>query len=251
MKWKLQLLSLLLISFEAAAVLNPQPLTKFSYQLQGKVVKHSEASVYFLDLFDTSTSTIKNLQNSGNKVVCYFSAGSGEDWRSDYKKIPTEALGKKLEGWDGERWLDVRNAGVISVMNERIKLASTKGCNGVDADNVDGYYGQTGFPLKQSDIISYLKKLNTEAQKYGLSLGMKNGSEIASSVSSFLSWAVVEECAAYKECGSFKPFIDKNKAVFRIEYTKYSSSECSKAKKAKMSLIYGSYSLDGKHKSCP
>jgi hypothetical protein len=45
----------------------------------------------------------------GRKVICYFSAGSYENWRSDKNDFPSDVLGNKLEHWEGEKWLDIRD----------------------------------------------------------------------------------------------------------------------------------------------
>src|SRR5438034_3555236 len=39
--------------------------------------------VYIIDLFDNSATTITSLHQLGRKVICYFSAGTLEDWRPD------------------------------------------------------------------------------------------------------------------------------------------------------------------------
>lgn len=78
-------------------------------------------------------------------MVCYFSAGSWEEWRDDAKRFAEGDLGKGLDGWPGERWLDVRSEGVRGVMRERVSLAGEKGCDGVDPDNVDGYVSFFSF----------------------------------------------------------------------------------------------------------
>jgi hypothetical protein len=82
------------------------------------------ATVFDIDLFDTPTSTIQALQQQGKKVLCYF------------KK---EDLGKGLQGWAGEKWIKLSSDNVRSVIRKRIEMAKSKGCDGVDPDNVDGY----------------------------------------------------------------------------------------------------------------
>jgi hypothetical protein len=98
-----------------------------------------DVSIFDIDLFDTPTSTITRLHELGKKVICYFSAGSYEDWRPDAGQFKPEDLGKDLDGWPGEKWLDLRSENVRDIMEKRIKMASEKGCDGVDPDNVDGY----------------------------------------------------------------------------------------------------------------
>jgi hypothetical protein len=40
--------------------------------------------MYDVDLFDVPNATIDKLHNDGRVVVCYFSAGSFENWRGDW-----------------------------------------------------------------------------------------------------------------------------------------------------------------------
>lgn len=95
--------------------------------------------IFDIDLFDTPTESIKQLQNLGKKVICYFSAGSFENWRTDAKDFKSTDLGKPLDGWEGEKWLRLSSDNVRAIMKTRINLAREKGCDGVDPDNVDGY----------------------------------------------------------------------------------------------------------------
>jgi hypothetical protein len=44
------------------------------------------------------------------------------------------AIGKDMEGWPGEKWVDVRAAGVRKVMRARLADAKAMGCDGVDPE---------------------------------------------------------------------------------------------------------------------
>jgi hypothetical protein len=96
-------------------------------------------SIFDIDLFDTPTETITKLHKLGKKVICYFSAGSYEDWRPDAKNFTDADKGKQLDGWPGEKWLKLSSSNVRAIMKKRIELAGRKGCDGVDPDNIDGY----------------------------------------------------------------------------------------------------------------
>jgi endo-alpha-1,4-polygalactosaminidase (GH114 family) len=65
----------------------PNTGTTWQWQLQNNQDDELNLSysvdLYDLDLFDTPSKTIQQLQAEGHKVICYFSAGSYEDWRSD------------------------------------------------------------------------------------------------------------------------------------------------------------------------
>ncbi len=210
----------------------PRPGTSWQIQLQGSLDTTVAAGAYDVDLFDTSAATIAALRAAGRKVICYFSAGSFEDWRSDAGQFPAAALGNPLDGWPGERWLDTRAAGVRAVMRARMDLAVSKKCDAVDPDNVDGYTNGPGFPLTAATQLDYNKFLAAEAHARGLSVGLKNDlSQVAALVDDF-DFAINEQCQAYRECDMLAPFIARSKAVFGIEYTGSSSTVCAAANAA-------------------
>lgn len=116
----------------------------WQWQLQGTIDQSFDVDIYDIDLFDTPVATIASLQAQGRTVVCYFSAGSYEEWRSDAAAFDEDLLGSPLDGWPGERWLDVRdatkpNSRLAAIMEARLDLAVTKGCTAVEPDNIDGY----------------------------------------------------------------------------------------------------------------
>ncbi len=220
--------------------------TRFQYQLKGNV-RNLKVNWVFLDLFDTSSSKIKSFKSQGKTVICYFSAGTYEDWRpASYNNFSSSVIGNGLDDWPGESWLDIRSSNVLSVMKKRLDLAKSKGCHGVDPDNVDGYGNDTGFGLSKSHSVKYLRNLASEASKRGLTIGLKNSSEIASSVSSFLSWVVAEECHEWSECDAYKTFSNKGKKVFLIEYQNPKRSLCNQSDSKNMNLVFFNEDLNGK-----
>jgi hypothetical protein len=96
-------------------------------------------TVIDIDLFDNDAATIQALAKT-KKVICYFSAGSREDWRPDAGNFTSADYGKKMgDPWKGENWVNVTSDNVHKIMKARIELAKSKGCNAVDPDNVDGF----------------------------------------------------------------------------------------------------------------
>lgn len=79
-------------------------------------------------------------------MLCDINAGGWEDWRPDAQSFPASALGKDLDQWPGERWLDTRDETVRGLITDRITMCADKGFDGVDPDNVDGTAQTTGFP---------------------------------------------------------------------------------------------------------
>ncbi len=196
----------------------PKAGTTWQWQLQGNLNTRYDAEVYDVDLFDTDAKQIQSLQRQGHKVICYFSAGSFEDWRNDIQSFPKRSIGKPLDEWLGEHWLDIRDKQVWRGMQNRLKLAAQKGCDGVEPDNVDGYQNNTGFSLTTSDQLRFNRFLAQSAHILKLSIGLKNSLGLIPELVNDFDFAVNEECMEYQECHHLKPFIDQNKAVFHVEY---------------------------------
>lgn len=199
-------------------VWSPPPGTSWQWQLSGALDTSLDVQMYDIDLFDTDAGTIADLRADGRVVICYFSAGSHEDWRPDAGDFPPASIGEPLDGWPGERWLDVRDPEVRAVQAARLDLAATKGCDGVEPDNVDGYTNGSGFPLTYDDQLDYNLWLASEAHARDLSIGLKNDLDQVGDLEPAFDWALNEECVDYDECDVLTPFIDADKAVFHVEY---------------------------------
>jgi hypothetical protein len=194
------------------------PGTTWQWQLTGTIDTTIEVAMYDVDLFDAPDDALATLSAAGRTVICYFSAGSHEDWRSDAGDFPQSAIGDPLDGWPGEHWLDIRDAGVRTVLAARLDLAASRGCDGVEPDNVDGFANATGFPLTGADQLDFNRWLADEAHARGVSIGLKNDLEQVPDLVERFDWALDEECVSYDECDALTPFIDANKAVFHVEY---------------------------------
>jgi endo-alpha-1,4-polygalactosaminidase (GH114 family) len=192
-----------------------------------------DASVYDIDMFDNTASTIDSLHSLGRKVICYFSAGSYENWRSDASEFTKSDYGSGLDGWPGEYWLDTNSDNVRRIMTARLQLAQSKGCDGVDPDNVDAYNNDNGLGLTTADAIDYVTFLANGAAALNMSVGLKNAEEIIGDVLPLMQWSVNEQCEVYTECDQFQPFIAAGKPVFHIEYPD-SAPDVTAAQKAKI-----------------
>lgn len=196
----------------------PAPLTTWQWQLTGQINLDYSVQAYDIDLVETPAETITTLQTQGIRVICYFSAGSYEEWRPDALSFPTNALGNNLDGWPGERWLDIRSESVRDIMLTRLNLAVSKGCDAVEPDNIDAYSNPSGFSLTLQHQLDYNVFLANEAHSRGLAIGLKNDVDQVSALVEHYDFAINEECFEYDECEMLIPFIAANKAVFNAEY---------------------------------
>lgn len=196
----------------------PMPATTWQWQLSGTVNTDYDVDLYDIDLFDSSVSLIQQIQESGKKVICYFSAGSFESWRDDSERFNTADLGNRVDGWENERWLDIRSAEVHEAIKLRLDLAQLKGCDGVEPDNMDAYQNDSGFSLTLNDQLAYNRLIANEAHLRELSVGLKNNLDQFALLVGYFDFAVVEQCYEYDECDALTVFTDSNKAVLNAEY---------------------------------
>ena len=196
----------------------PAPSSSWQWQLSGTVNANYNVEIYDIDLFDSSKSLIQDLQSNNKKVICYFSGGSFENWRSDKDNFNSTDLGNTLDGWAGERWLDIRSRNVRKIMKTRLDLAKQKNCDGVEPDNMDGYTNNSGFPLRPNDQLDYNRFIANEAHARGLSVGLKNDLDQIKELVDDFDFAVNEQCFEFNECDALAPFINSGKAVLNTEY---------------------------------
>lgn len=241
-------------------VWKPQKGTAWQIVLHDALKDTSAAvPVYDIDLFSNNASTIDTLHRLGRKIICYFSAGSYENYRPDSSEFTKNDYGKPLQGWENEWWINTRSENVRRLMRARLDLAVRKGCDGVDPDNIDGYDNDTGLNLTQDDGVDYMHFLADEAHSRNLALGLKNGGAIVKRVLDKMEWELNEQCVQYEECEMFRPFIDAGKPVFHIEYPKDAStmdkakldSICGNADSRGFSTLVKKKDLTEWYKSCP
>ncbi len=203
----------------------------WQWQLKNTINKNYSVELYDIDLFDSDATLIKSLQDDGKKVICYFSAGSYENWREDADSFSSSTLGKILDGWEDEKWLDIRDESLAPIMRARLDLAVQKGCDGVEPDNMDGYINDTSFSLTYSDQAAYNKFIANEARGRGLSVALKNDLDQIVELEPYFDFSVNEQCHEFDECDSLEPFINADKPVLNAEYSdKYINSSSEKEK---------------------
>jgi hypothetical protein len=227
----------------------PKPGVTWQWQLTGTLDTSLDVQMYDIDLFNSSSATIKMLHDAGRIVVCYFSAGSYEPDRPDSADLANTGLGSTLDGWPDEKWLDIRSSAVRDIMKARLDMAKSKGCDGVEPDNVDGYDNSNGLGLTRQDQLDYNQFLATEGHARGLSVGLKNSLDLVPDLVGSFDWALNEECLKYTECDSLQPFISAGKAVFHCEYSMSTSGICDKDPQG-FSTIIKNLNLDAFRLAC-
>lgn len=209
-----------------------------------KTLDPPDAQVWVVDYFHSAENPeiIPHLKSPStgieNVVLCYINVGAIQESESDYSSFPSSAIGNSYDGYP-EWWIDTSSSAVIDFMKKRLAKAAEVGCDGIDADNIDGWdadgaYGgdKTGFGLTKAQSVAYVQTLasyaHTLTTKRGLPLmfGQKNSQQLIPDLADYVDFAVLENCQGSGDwCGEFQPFVTGSARsdgaklpVFDIEY---------------------------------
>jgi hypothetical protein len=233
-----------------AARWQPRPGLAWQWQLDGEVDPSVDVSDYDIDGFENTAADVARLHRDGRKVICYVNVGAWENFRPDRGDFPRSVLGKP-NGWQGERWLDIRRITLLRpLMERRFDMCRDKGFDAVEPDLVEGYGNDTGFPLTARDQLRYNRMIAAIAHERGLAVGLKNDLAQIPQLLDDFDFAVNEECAQYDECALLEPFISADKAVFHVEYAEPTSRFCPSVRKLRLSSMLKKPELDTWRRPC-
>lgn len=229
---------------------SPQPGAPWQWQLTEPVDRSADVPVYDIDLFENSQAVIDRLHADGRKVICYVVTGAWESYRPDAADFPDSVIGNST-GWEGERWLDIRQIEVIGpIIASRLDLAASKDCDAVEPDQNNGWENDPGFPITRAESIRWNIWVARAAHDRGLSVGLKNSITETAELEPYFDWALNEECFQYDECDLLQPFIDAGKAVLQVEYATDPADFCPEALDFGFSSMKKHLNLDAWRHAC-
>lgn len=208
----------------------PEVTATWQWQVSGDVKTEYDVDVYVIDLFDATEAFVSNLQNDSREVICQFSAGALEGDPPDANDFDNNVIGELVEGRDAAWWLDIRTETVVNLMLERLDLAETLGCDGVEPSHLEGYRYDSGFGLTQADQLAFNKLMANQAHARGLTVGLTVGpletflpdidsdGVLESELVGFFDFALNAQCHLLDECDLLLPFITAEKPVFNAEF---------------------------------
>ncbi len=233
---------------------HPTPGLTWQWQLGSALDFNLQVDVWDIDL-GVHKSVVDKLHSLDAKVICYISVGSHENWRTDANQFPEEVLGKKYEGWSGERWLDIRRIDLLApIMLARLDDCAAKGFDGVEPDNMQIWDNDTGFPLTYDDQLRYALWLAEEAHKRGLAIGQKNAPDQTKDLVDIYDFAITEDAFYYNWADDMQPYTQAGKPVFTAEYTDLPGDfeeYCRRSQELGFSTILKHRDLDGWLETCP
>ena len=234
---------------------------KWQWQLQGEIDTTFPVQVYNIDI-NVPQDKIDELKARGIKLICYFSAGTVESFRSDSRLFPQEIIGEQYEDLIDEQWVDYADIDALApIMRARIERCKSKGFDAIEIDNVDAHNYEsrdeqgnvvnigTNFNMTLDESIAYVRWLTNEAHSRGLGIGLKNAEEMVADVVDEVDWMLVEDCFFDSWCLAATAFIDADKPVFMAEYDELVpdfAPACELAKSLGYSAIWRDTSLSNR-----
>jgi hypothetical protein len=185
--------------------------------------------IYDIDGFDNPSSTVAALHADGFHVVCYIEVGAAENYRSDYGEFPASVLGKTEPGYSAEKYIDIRSATVVSIIEARIQMCASKGFDAVETDLDETYGSSTGFPLTKAIEEQYMTTLANYMHSLGMAWWIKNpddtGDTYAAVMYPLADAVLTEQCNEYGSCNLLSDYTN-HKAVFNAEYNVATANFC-------------------------
>lgn len=187
---------------------------------------------------------VKKFKKLGKHVGAYLSAGSAENWRSDWKELSKFCVAD-YKGWPGECHLGLSKLDqVMSIMKKRMDEYKTQGFQSVYLDNGTMYEDCPGVTIEQN--IEYFKQLSEYAHSIGLLIGPNGGELVISKTVGIFDFYMVEDVLKYGGVIKYKDVIGKY-AIFNIVYDKcdelpgFTTELMSGLKEAKFKKICSDY----------
>ena len=175
---------------------------------------------YVIDAVGNPASTVAAMHKRGEHAYCYVDIGSWEETRSDASKFPESVLGERYIGWPHERWLDIRQLGILApIMIARMQVCVQKGFDGVEFDNVGDFNNHTGFTITAGESAYYTAWMANQAHEMGLSTSWENAPTIISALEPYMEALLFEDCYRDHFCQKSAPMIQAGKWAGGVEYT--------------------------------
>ncbi len=194
--------------------------------------------VYDIDGFDNTAADVGALHALGKKVICYIEVGAAESYRPDYAQFPAAALGKLVDNYPQEKYLDINGWQPWCRSSRRgSRCAPRRASMGWSPTSTTRTRTTPASRSPRPRTSPTSRDANgQDAHGLGLAWGLKNGgdggdpSTFVAGVLPHVDFAVVEEPFHLMTIGDFQPAFDAaGKAMFVAEYTGPASAFCAKA----------------------
>lgn len=235
----------------SARVTPPAVDVTWQVQLSGSFDSSVDVMLYYVDLDSVTSTQRAAILAVGRHLACYLSAGTYEPFRADAQEFPAAALGNALMDYPDERWLDIRNAKVTSLMSARLDQYRALGCSSVAVANVTTTEN-TGFDITAANQSEYLDWLSAAIHDREMLAGLATGDDRVALMEPRFDWAYAQGCWATNHCTDYSPFVTAKKAVLGVEFGDASTAPtlCSGVPGSGVNLLIKPRDLSAKRTAC-
>lgn len=210
------------IAILSAALCTTQAVSAQSHwdwQLSEPFDLSRDVAVMDIDPDNHSPAEIAALNARGVKTICYVSVGTAENFRADFDTFPEAVLGKTYGDWPDERFLDIRQIGLLlPIMAARFQRCKEMGFAAIEPDNLDVYLNDSGFEITELDTLRYIRTLSDIAHGIGLEIGQKNVPDLTARLVDTLDFVITEDCFADGWCDQVAAYANAGKPIYAAEY---------------------------------
>jgi hypothetical protein len=250
----------------ASAWWKPPAKPTWYWQLQGTINTTRAVEIYDTDYEETTKKQVTTLHEKGRHVICYVDVGGAENYRSDYgqfeklDKEGIEIIGKGIEGWEEEAWINIRELKYVEpIMKVRLETCASKGFDAVEIDEDEAQLNETGLkePITPAQQLTYNKWLAETIHSLGMAAFQKNDGPQTKEQVSLFDGVVAEQCnepgvGEPYVCSNYVPYVEAGKPVLEAEYKLTKAKFCSADEKLGFMGVRFNVALNGKtFEPCP
>lgn len=228
---------------------NPAMASSWSWQLSDPLDLSVDVEYIDIDPDSVTAQAIADLKARGVTTIAYISVGTVEEYRADAGDFPDAVVGKTYGDWPDEKFLDIRQRGVLMpIMEARFQNAADMGFDAIEPDNMDVYVNDSGFAISEAETIAYVLDLAQLAHGMGLQIGQKNVPELTAALVDTMDFMIAESCYHDGWCDQTLAYIDAGKPVFDAEYTDTGvdwAAACTYARSVGITMILQDRDLTG------
>jgi len=167
-------------STHATNLTNPAPIYNQAYQENyaadtiNDILAHGKGAYVLLDaLEDDIGPYVSQIKAKGNQVGGYISAGTGENYRSDFAQLQPYLTSTAWPDWPDEYFVSEVTTGILPLMKNRIDKIAAWGADWIEFDNMDWLDEDTRVQYNLSATVTEAKAYINALCDYTHSKGMK------------------------------------------------------------------------------
>jgi len=216
-------------SSKAIAIYNQAYQENYEKDTIDEIVTNAKDAYVLVDPFEENVvAHIERIKSNNNQVAGYISAGTGENFRSDFTELEPYLTDIPWDSWSDEYFVSETTTGIVDIMKKRIDKMANWGLDWVEFDNMDWLDEDNratyNLEATSKDAIEYINKLCDYTHQKGMKCMAKNILEGFDSFDGVLYESYNNKKNWWDRDG-MRSFLDEGKLVI---INHYNEKECDK-----------------------